>query len=499
MINKIIFAGFLFELFLLDTSIKEEVNQREEETLAFTKMLDLAVLLGSDIHQSIKNPKIGDKAERDENIENDIQIIEVKLAAPKKLGQFSEDFGNESPPVKYTRTLATQPILHTQECRFNEINILPGSSKDFPINLSDSESEEEKPTATTISSPSFLSIASSGSRKRRKSESTKSSVSSLEVSAYPENAYEVQKILATMHEGNTKRYYLKWIGWPYTRCTWESQKNLIDCNEVKKQYRERIILRKCVAALVSESNQIHLPKLRESPAFYKSHEWEDELNKIALCGNNGKIYVENWVDSAGKPKDFTFITEIMIDDEVKQKLAQNPPISCNCQTENCGFEANCCPARGRQIPVVLFRTNKSGWSVRTCQKIMANTFVMEYIGEVITFNKAEQRSDQTYQFEMIGNRFVVDGLYFGNEARFVNHSCEPNLRAVNIHIEGLDVGFHRIAFFSVKDIEKGEELTLDYWASITPEEFKKMLKAPGKTKCLCKTKKCRGYLLRTKN
>jgi hypothetical protein len=33
MINKIIFAGFLFELFLLGTSIKEKVNQREEKTL----------------------------------------------------------------------------------------------------------------------------------------------------------------------------------------------------------------------------------------------------------------------------------------------------------------------------------------------------------------------------------------------------------------------------------------------------------------------------------
>ena len=77
-------------------------------------MLDLAVLLGSDLPQPMKNPKIVGKAERDEEIESDIQIIEVKLAAPQRLGQFSEDFGNESPPVKHARTLATQPFLHTQ-------------------------------------------------------------------------------------------------------------------------------------------------------------------------------------------------------------------------------------------------------------------------------------------------------------------------------------------------------------------------------------------------
>lgn len=74
--------------------------------------------------------------------------------------------------------------------------------------------------------------------------------------------------------------------------------------------------------------------------------------------------------------------------------------------------------RGRQIPLVIFRTRKSGWSIRTVNKIPVNTFVMEYIGEVIAFSEAEQRLDTTYQFELAGKELVIDGLRYGNEARF---------------------------------------------------------------------------------
>lgn len=54
--------------------------------------------------------------------------------------------------------------------------------------------------------------------------------------------------------------------------------------------------------------------------------------------------------------------------------------------------------------------------------ILANTFVMEYVGVVITLEKAK-KSSPTYQFEMdacIDSAFVVDALTHGNEARFVS-------------------------------------------------------------------------------
>lgn len=54
--------------------------------------------------------------------------------------------------------------------------------------------------------------------------------------------------------------------------------------------------------------------------------------------------------------------------------------------------------------------------------IPANTFVMEYIGLVITLESAKQ-STAIYQFEMDAcndSAFVVDALNYGNEARFVS-------------------------------------------------------------------------------
>ena len=49
----------------------------------------------------------------------------------------------------------------------------------------------------------------------------------------------------------------------------------------------------------------------------------------------------------------------------------------------------------------------------------------------------------------------IDGLVGGNESRFINHSPQPNLGALRE-----DDG--RIIFYSLDDIEQGEELTFDY-------------------------------------
>ncbi len=59
--------------------------------------------------------------------------------------------------------------------------------------------------------------------------------------------------------------------------------------------------------------------------------------------------------------------------------------------------------------------------------------------------------------------WVIDAEHEGNEMRFVNHSQEPNLKAMSV----LDRGIQYIALFSVKAILPGEQLTLnygkDYW------------------------------------
>ncbi|HZI20461.1 MAG TPA: SET domain-containing protein-lysine N-methyltransferase [Pyrinomonadaceae bacterium] len=55
----------------------------------------------------------------------------------------------------------------------------------------------------------------------------------------------------------------------------------------------------------------------------------------------------------------------------------------------------------------------------------------------------------------IGDDFAIDGAVGGDATAFINHSCEPNafMRAV---------AADKVAFFALRDIEPGEEITIDY-------------------------------------
>lgn len=83
--------------------------------------------------------------------------------------------------------------------------------------------------------------------------------------------------------------------------------------------------------------------------------------------------------------------------------------------------------RGRKAEVVVFKTaNDRGWGLRTHTPIKAWTFVMEYIGKVVT-SSAAQSSEPTYQFELDFNveqeaKYVVDAKSHGNASHFINHS-----------------------------------------------------------------------------
>lgn len=59
--------------------------------------------------------------------------------------------------------------------------------------------------------------------------------------------------------------------------------------------------------------------------------------------------------------------------------------------------------------------------------------------------------------------FSVDPVVYGNVTRFFGHSGTPNTKIVAIHSESSDLHFYRMAFFSVRDIEAGEEITFTNW------------------------------------
>jgi hypothetical protein len=112
--------------------------------------------------------------------------------------------------------------------------------------------------------------------------------------------------------------------------------------------------------------------------------------------------------------------------------------------------------------------------------------IIEYSGEIIRHQLCDKR-EKYYESKGIGcymfriDEFeVIDATTKGNQARFINHSCEPNCisKVLILH------GHKHIVIFAQRFIGKGEELTYDY----------KFPKEDIKIQCLCKSAKCRKYL-----
>ena len=89
--------------------------------------------------------------------------------------------------------------------------------------------------------------------------------------------------------------------------------------------------------------------------------------------------------------------------------------------------------------------------------------------------------------------FSIDGSMRGNASRFANHSCNPNMISIEVWIESHDTRLPRVAFFALRDILPGEELTYDYMygeTSVVPSGDEEQ----NRIMCRCGAPNCRGYL-----
>jgi SET domain-containing protein len=104
--------------------------------------------------------------------------------------------------------------------------------------------------------------------------------------------------------------------------------------------------------------------------------------------------------------------------------------------------------------------------------------IAEMTGERVSRVEAARRMRGRRRLHIcaIDSYWGVDGNSGGNGMQYVNHSCTPNtfLRIVHGHV----------IFFALRDIEPGEELTLDYVESYHPDTYR----------CRCNSEKCRGTM-----
>jgi len=135
-----------------------------------------------------------------------------------------------------------------------------------------------------------------------------------------------------------------------------------------------------------------------------------------------------------------------------------------------------------------FMTENKGWGIKTKSSIKKGTFILEYVGEVVTDREFKDRMASLYERDThhyclhLDGGLVIDGHRMGSDGRFVNHSCNPNCEMQKWSVNGLS----RMALFALRDIHPDEELTYDYNFSLfNPTEGQP---------CRCDAINCRGVI-----
>ena len=134
-----------------------------------------------------------------------------------------------------------------------------------------------------------------------------------------------------------------------------------------------------------------------------------------------------------------------------------------------------------------------GKGVYAIRPIKAGEMVLEYKGEIITWKKAQRihphdpdQPNHTFYFHL-DDGHVIDAKHRGNSARWINHSCEPNLEA---NQDG-----YRVFLTALRNIKIGEELSYDYGLMIDGHKTQKLKKEYA---CLCGSVSCRNTMLACK-
>jgi SET domain-containing protein len=145
------------------------------------------------------------------------------------------------------------------------------------------------------------------------------------------------------------------------------------------------------------------------------------------------------------------------------------------------------------VPFEIRASPVQGLGAFATRPIAAGTRLIEYAGERLTPEEAEARypdvpgeRHHTFLFA-IDDDVVIDAAVDGNDARFINHSCDPNCDAV------IEDG--RIWIETIRDVAAGEELAYDY-AYVLEERH--TLAAKRQYPCRCGAANCRGTILAKK-
>jgi hypothetical protein len=141
-------------------------------------------------------------------------------------------------------------------------------------------------------------------------------------------------------------------------------------------------------------------------------------------------------------------------------------------------------------PILVRGSSVHGRGVFAARRIEKGERIIEYLGERVSHDEADRRYESkdendshTFLF-IVDSKTVIDAGVEGNDARFFNHSCDPNCESV--------VEKRRVYIEAIRAIEAGEEMTYDYQIykeDGDPENIDEVFA------CRCGFANCRGTML----
>ncbi|CAH9131673.1 unnamed protein product [Cuscuta epithymum] len=296
---------------------------------------------------------------------------------------------------------------------------------------------------------------------------------------------------------------------------------------------------------------VRIPGQPEAYVLWKSiQQWKDGISTrtgvilpdLASGAESQQVSLVNDVDNEKGPAYFTYIPTLK---NPKPYDMPSPSLSCHCVGGCQPGHSNCsciqrnggylpynalgvlltfnsmiheccsscpCPSNcrnrmsqaGLRVRLEVFKTKNRGWGLRSWDPIRGGCFICEYAGEVIddfgsdrednyifdasrTYQTLENLHDENGNSEKIPFPLVISAKNHGNVARFMNHSCSPNVSWQPVVRGSNNEAFYHVAFFATRHIPPMQELTFDY-GMVQSDKAAQMRK-----KCLCGSLNCRGY------
>ncbi len=149
------------------------------------------------------------------------------------------------------------------------------------------------------------------------------------------------------------------------------------------------------------------------------------------------------------------------------------------------------PDKTERNPFYEVRHSKvHGYGAFAIADIKKGTRITEYLGDRVTHAQADKRyedhdenDNHTFLF-IVDKRWVIDAGFGGNNARFINHQCDPNCESTT------EKG--RVWIEAIKSIKEGDELGYDYQIGRDKDDPENVDEIYA---CRCGSRKCRGTML----